>query len=208
MPARFNRGTILMEKTIYSKKRNATRQKIDDVFIESFRSSGSAELTVKEICEKAGINRSTFYVYYKDTDDMREQIESRLITQFEKAVAPVIDLDFDNSAGVTMAVMEFNRENSYLPMLLISAGSISFVYKISNAVTKMIADPNDLTEDDRERITMLFTYHFAGMSMVMRQMKENRASSDANYEHMAQKLVELILPVVKNGILPAIKELY
>lgn len=197
-----------MEKTIYSKKRSATRKKIDDVFIESFRSSGSPELTVKEICEKAGINRSTFYVYYKDTEDMMDQIESRLVNQFEKAIAPVIDLNFDNTARVTMAVMEFNRENGYLPMLLISTGSIDFVYKISTAVTEMITGTHILSEYDREKITMLFTYHFAGMSMVMRQMKETRSLSDENYELMAQKLLELILPVVKNGILPAIKELY
>lgn len=197
-----------MEKTIYSKKRSATRKNIDDVFIESFRSSGSPELTVKEICEKAGINRSTFYVYYKDTEDMMDQIESRLVNQFEKAIAPVIDLNFDNTARVTMAVMEFNRENGYLPMLLISTGSIDFVYKISTAVTEMITGTHILSEYDREKITMLFTYHFAGMSMVMRQMKETRSLSDENYELMAQKLLELILPVVKNGILPAIKELY
>ncbi len=197
-----------MEKTIYSKKRSATRKKIDDVFIESFRSSGSPELTVKEICEKAGINRSTFYVYYKDTEDMMDQIESRLVNQFEKAIAPVIDLNFDNTARVTMAVMEFNRENGYLPMLLISTGSIDFVYKISTAVTEMITGTHILSEYDREKITMLFTYHFAGMSRVMRQMKETRSLSDENYELMAQKLLELILPVVKNGILPAIKELY
>ena len=50
-----------MKKTTYSNKRNATRKKIDRVFIENFRLPGSADLTVKEICERAGINRSTFY---------------------------------------------------------------------------------------------------------------------------------------------------
>ena len=67
-----------MEKTMYSKKRSATRKKIESVFIENFRTSGDAELTVKEICERADINRSTFYVYYRDTADLREQIESDL----------------------------------------------------------------------------------------------------------------------------------
>ena len=50
-----------MIKTTYSNKRNATRNTIDSVFIENFRSSGVSDLTVKEICERAGINRSTFY---------------------------------------------------------------------------------------------------------------------------------------------------
>ena len=196
-----------MEKTMYSKKRSATRKKIESVFIENFRTSGDAELTVKEICERADINRSTFYVYYRDTADLREQIESDLISQFEKRMTSVFHQHLDDSDMIIFEIMEFNRENGHLPLLLISTGSSSFVYRISKATTEIIAGTQVLTDEDRDKITMLFTYHFAGISMVMRQMRENSAQSDENYESMTQKIIELILPVMKNGLLPTIKAL-
>ena len=196
-----------MGKTTYSKKRNATRKKIENVFIENFRSSGDAELTVKEICERAGINRSTFYVYYRDTADLREQIENSLIGQFEERMTSVFHQHFDDPDMIIFEIMEFNRENGHLPLLLISAGSSSFVYRISKAATKIITGTQALADNERDKITILFTYHFAGISMVMRQMMENNPPSDESYESMTQKVIELILPVVKNGLLPTITDL-
>lgn len=77
MPAKPKWRRWKMKKTIYSNKRNATRKKIDRVFIENFRLPGSADL-------------------YLDDPDV-----------------------------VIGEIMEFNRENGYLPMLLLSASNNS-----------------------------------------------------------------------------------
>lgn len=199
-----------MGKTTYSNKRSATRKKIDSVYIEHFKSADGADLTVKEICEKAHINRSTFYTYYKDTYDMRNQIEDRLVNQFEKWMAPVVAQHIDDPSMLLLAIMDFNRENGYLPLLLIAAGSSSFVYRVSNAAAGILIDTRSLTDDSREKITMLFTYHIAGISMAMRQIMENSVMSDENgetYENIVQKLAEYLLPVVKNGLLPTLKDI-
>ena len=199
-----------MQKTTYSNKRSATRKKIDSVYIEHFKSTDGADLTVKEICEKAHINRSTFYTYYKDADDMRDQIEDRLLNQFEKLMAPVAAQHLDDPNMLLLAIMDFNRENGYLPLLLIAAGSSSFVYRVSNAAADILIETRSLTDDSREKIIMLFTYHIAGISMAMRQIMENSVMSDENgetYENIVQKLAEYLLPVVKNGLLPTLKDI-
>lgn len=199
-----------MEKTTYSNKRRATRKKIDSVYIEHFKSTDGADLTVKEICEKAHINRSTFYTYYKDADDMRDQIEDRLLNQFERRMAPVTAQHLDDPNMLLIAIMDFNRENGYLPLLLIASGNSSFVYRVSNAAAGILIDTRSLTDDSREKITMLFTYHIAGISMAMRQIMENSVMSDENgetYENIVQKLAEYLLPVVKNGLLPILKDI-
>lgn len=196
-----------MGKTIYTNKRNETRKRIDSVFMENFRSFGEADLTVKEICEKAEINRSTFYAYYKDTADMKEQIESRLIDQIKQRIASVYDRFPDRPEMIMLEIMAFNRENEFLPMLLISAGS-SFVYRVGRTVAEIVTGTNVRTEEAREKIAMLFTYHFAGLSMVLRQMRETGDPSEETYESMAQTVAETILPVVKNGLLPLIKDMY
>ena len=43
-------------------------------------------ITVKELTEAADVNRSTFYFYYKDIDDMMIQIQDEIFEVFEKTV--------------------------------------------------------------------------------------------------------------------------
>lgn len=208
MHAELEGGPCQMGKTTYSNKRSATRKKIDSVYIEHFKSADGADLTVKEICEKAHINRSTFYTYYKDTYDMRNQIEDRLVNQFEKWMAPVVAQHIDDPSMLLLAIMDFNRENGYLPLILIAAGNSSFVYKVSNVAAEILIGTRALTDNNREKITTLFTYHIAGISMVMCQIMENSIMSDGSceiYENVMEKLAEHLLPVVKNGLLPTLK---
>lgn len=39
------------------------------------------KISVSKVCEQADINRSTFYLYYKDVYDLMEQIENELYTE-------------------------------------------------------------------------------------------------------------------------------
>ena len=44
------------------------------------------EITVKELVERADINRSTFYLHYSDVYDMMEKIENGLVDDIEKLI--------------------------------------------------------------------------------------------------------------------------
>jgi len=59
--------------TLYNKfnmkpKRERTKQKIKDHYIELLMVKSPSEITVSEICKKCRINRSTFYEYYSYID--------------------------------------------------------------------------------------------------------------------------------------------
>ena len=43
-------------------------------------------ITVKEICEKAGVNRSTFYLHYETVSDLLAESARYIITQFVEAM--------------------------------------------------------------------------------------------------------------------------
>ena len=43
-------------------------------------------ITIKEICQKAGVNRSTFYFYYNDISDMMIQLQDEIFSVFEEKV--------------------------------------------------------------------------------------------------------------------------
>ena len=48
----------------------ATAARMDEAFLELLEEKDFAYITVKEICEKAGVNRSTFYLHYETVSDL------------------------------------------------------------------------------------------------------------------------------------------
>ncbi len=47
-----------------------TAAKMDEAFLELLEKKDLPYITVKEICEKAGVNRSTFYLHYETIGDL------------------------------------------------------------------------------------------------------------------------------------------
>lgn len=47
-----------------------TAARMDNAFLELIEKKDFAYITVKEICEKAGVNRSTFYLHYETMKDL------------------------------------------------------------------------------------------------------------------------------------------
>ncbi|MBQ4539502.1 MAG: TetR/AcrR family transcriptional regulator [Oscillospiraceae bacterium] len=61
-------------------KTEQTRQRIQNAFWDIHREKSIDKITVREVAEHAGVNRSTFYAYYKDVYDILEQSENEIIT--------------------------------------------------------------------------------------------------------------------------------
>ncbi|MGN0316542.1 MAG: TetR/AcrR family transcriptional regulator [Lachnospira sp.] len=50
-----------------------TAIKMDEAFMEILEHKDFEYISVKEICEKAGVNRSTFYLHYETVNDLLEE---------------------------------------------------------------------------------------------------------------------------------------
>lgn len=63
-----------------------TRRMIQETFVELLREMPLNKVTVKEICRRGEINRTTFYRHYADPYDLMEKIEEGLLKQLEDYV--------------------------------------------------------------------------------------------------------------------------
>ncbi len=64
----------------------ATAARMDEAFLELLEKKDFAYITVKEICEKAGVNRSTFYLHYETVNDLLEESARYIIDRFIEAM--------------------------------------------------------------------------------------------------------------------------
>ena len=76
-------------------------------------------ITVKEVCERAEINRATFYAHYRDCFDLEDQIEEELLEAFSKALSQAED----NVGSHIEAIYGMIRENEEACRVLIFSGA-------------------------------------------------------------------------------------
>jgi AcrR family transcriptional regulator len=78
-------------------------------------------ITVKELCERAGLNRGTFYAHYADVYDLLGQIEAEMETDFSTALEPMLSVDDGQLTPpkVTKKVFECIEANADLCRVII-----------------------------------------------------------------------------------------
>lgn len=68
-----------MTNTKLDRRKKYTRMVLKDSLIKLLKEKHISAITVKEICELADINRSTFYAHFLDQYDLLEKIEEEII---------------------------------------------------------------------------------------------------------------------------------
>ena len=59
----------------------ATAARMDEAFLTLLAKKDFEYITIKEICEVAGVNRSTFYLHYETMSDLLSESVSRMNEQ-------------------------------------------------------------------------------------------------------------------------------
>lgn len=66
-----------------NKRRRESIAKIEHVFVELLQTKQLNQITVSDICKKAGLNRTTFYANYIDIYDLADKIKEHLESEFK-----------------------------------------------------------------------------------------------------------------------------
>ena len=67
-----------------NKKRKKSQEQIEKIFLQLIQKKNIDEISVSMICEKANLNRSTFYSNYIDIYDLAEKIQKNMEFEFAK----------------------------------------------------------------------------------------------------------------------------
>lgn len=106
----------MVEKTKSDHRTRVTKMLIRKAFTEQLKNKPVQNISIKELCESAGINRGTFYAHYSDIYELREQIEEEMTRDFLKALEPLLDVHGDEITPirVTTAIFQCLKENADL----------------------------------------------------------------------------------------------
>lgn len=112
---------FLMEDRRDDRRTRYSKMVIRDALFELMREKDMNKISVKELCERADVNRSTFYSYYADITDLHKKIIKEFFTiqrQFINRCMEILDtkpdltnLNVDDFYKVTLLYLTYVKEN-------------------------------------------------------------------------------------------------
>jgi len=129
-------GLKCSERDVFMVKKDRRVRKTRDVLkknlITLMKNKSINSITVKELCEKADINRGTFYLHYKDVFHMLEEIEKELFKEFHDVIsAHEISPNKADTKPILKDIYTFIAQNSdFCMVVLCESGDMDFVKKI------------------------------------------------------------------------------
>lgn len=180
-----------------------TRMVIKESFINLLEKKDISQITIKEICEDADINRSTFYSHYSDQYDLMRKIEDELLDNIKDNLAQLDKTD-DEIDSVLLAekIFDYIKENAKICKILLSErGGINFQKSVMTLVYDTIinelTDNSNLTKEDAEYV---YAFTITGcVGIVQKWLNEDMKKSARFMAEMVIKLTMGLIGLLKNG---------
>jgi AcrR family transcriptional regulator len=110
-----------------------TRKILRESLVALMEEKSILNITIKEICDRAGLSRSTFYTYYKDQYDLLRQIENDTFIEARKVMQPYMNLARKpgkvNAAVIFQDLLQYIAGNSNSIQVLLSENGDSAFQK-------------------------------------------------------------------------------
>jgi len=144
-----------------------TKQNLIDAFWTLYCEVRIEKITVKDITNRAGYNRGTFYEYFKDVYDVLESIESSLMPTIDELPPVLIGSEMHGMPMNTFFEL-YEKNNKYFSVLLGDNGNPAFASKLKNFIKPLLMQ-EFINESDvvKKELDYILEYTLSGMIGIM-----------------------------------------
>lgn len=171
-----------------------TQTLIRRAFTELLTKKPIQSISIKELCERAGINRGTFYAHYQDIYDLREKIEDEMYRDIQRNLSPLLGAEVHASQmEITAGIFQWMKENSDMCAVVLGEyGDKEFLWKVLN-LGQMVCKESYLRLFEKtspERIEWFYAYASSGCIGLLRKwLSENMETPAMEIAGMAEQLI-------------------
>ena len=135
-----------------------TKKILKDSLLKLLRDKPIGKVTIKELCDAAGLNRGTFYLHYNEPNDLLREIEEEFVREKMCFFDPYMKNDNpDQLAQLFGAIMQ-NRELSLI--LFGRNGAPQFTNRIKNLMRERILEDWQREFPSYSLADLQFVYEF------------------------------------------------
>lgn len=178
-------------------RRHETYNNLLEAFWDIYKNKPISKITVKEVTDRAGYNRGTFYTYFNDIYEVQDILKESIMPEESMIIGPLKEL----AQGDGKVMESIERTNEYIrkngdiiAVLIGPEGDPSFEYELKMKIRQMImkyVDEQGVRNPDHIEYTI--EYHMSGIINVFRLWMENNEEIDEDV------LKDLIDDVSHNG---------
>lgn len=184
-----------------------TRLEIKEAFIALMQEKNFNELTVRDITERANINRTTFYKHYLDKFDLLDKYETEICKKIEETIDEVTMNSLKDTFEKQISFLSlikvyeyFNEERALMKVLLGPNSDISFQEKIRQLLIRNMHE-RILTQVPLEQLNIpldiLIMYVSSAHIGLIRYWLEN------NIQHTPTEMATILSQIMIQGPIKA-----
>ena len=144
-------------------------------------------ITVKEVCQKAGVNRSTFYLHYEKMDDLLEETVSYVNNKFMDKLSLIGEVDDPTKVILTTdrflkPYLSFIKENKKIYKLMHDKSYLFDLNKIAKNLYKEIFDialTNFKVKEEEKKY--IFAFYLEGVIGIIKRWIDDDCKDEINF---------------------------
>lgn len=182
-----------------------TASLMDEALIRLLETKEFEYISVKEVCQKAGVNRSTFYLHYETMDDLltesvewlNKQFASYFNSKHEQIWSKIDSCSLNELQLINheylLPYLTFVRDNKRIMKVAISKPytlkAITNYKKLYINLFEPILKRFNIPECDRE---YMMSFYINGIMGVINQWLKNDCKDDM--EHIINLIIQFVMP--------------
>ena len=161
-----------------SKRVQETKQNLQEAFLDILMEKTVEQITIREITERAQLNRTSFYRYYMDVYDLYENIVDTFLERLQKQLSMVLpDLLLGEFFFRQNVFTNLFLENKILFQRIMQDSRLCNKIKVRNQA--YVKNLLQLSEDDAE-IDLILEYFFGGQISLLSYWFQNPEKMQEN----------------------------
>jgi AcrR family transcriptional regulator len=188
-----------MEDVNTDRRVRKTKKQIKIVFAQLLEEKSIKKISVREISERADINRGTFYLHYKDAFDLLEKTENEILVEFESMLKET-SFGKENLLELLTNIFIFLQENAIICHVLLGTnGDIAFVQQVRQMVKERCTSMWEKLYPHKksEEYEYFFEFLVAGyIGIFEKWLTDSMAQSPQQMAAFAEKLIKAGLKAV------------
>ena len=172
-----------------------TKMLIRRAFTDLLRVKPVQSISIKELCEKAGVNRGTFYAHYASVHDLLMQMEDEMLSEINEVLALLLPEDGGDVSSLRISTELFQclKDNADLcTVTLGDFGDKSFAMRMLNMGWEKCFDAYSRYFRDASPKQIAYFYAFVSegcIGLLRRWLREGMTTSAEDIAALAEKLM-------------------
>ncbi len=181
-----------------------TQERLQNTLLELLRTKELKAITVKEICDKAGISRNAFYQHYRFKEDLFDQMVARATERIRDSLTPVVPdvsrLRQDTVASYAKRIIDGISEVRDLVYVMLKGDNGIFLRQLTDLIFRQ-----NLTQalpffdvKDSEELRLYYEFLSAGMAaFIIKWVLEEGVSEEKAVSILAEILLQISIELPK-----------